>query len=88
MQSLKSEFCKHLGEKSSFDAKVTLCYFGISSLELRHFYCYSVQNVISWLLISDKIDKGRYFARRNINLRRFCGTKCVTFTAYYVMFIA
>ena len=27
MQGLKSEFCKHLGKKSGFDAKVTFCYF-------------------------------------------------------------
>ena len=28
---LKSEFCKHLGEKSGFDAKVAFCYFCIPS---------------------------------------------------------
>ena len=36
-QGLKSEFCKHLGKKSGFDAKVTFCYFCIPSYELRHF---------------------------------------------------
>ena len=30
-QSLKSEFCKNLGEKSGFDVKVTFCYFCIPS---------------------------------------------------------
>ena len=30
-QGLKSELCKHLGKKSGFDAKVTFCYFPISS---------------------------------------------------------
>ena len=27
MQGLKSEFCKKIGKKSGFGAKVTFCYF-------------------------------------------------------------
>ena len=37
MQGLKSEFCKNLVKKSSFDAKVTFCYFCIPSYEVKHF---------------------------------------------------
>ena len=51
---------KNVGEKSGFVAKVTFCYFCIPGKTFL-IVTQSVQNVISGLLRSDKIDKRQRF---------------------------